>query len=134
MYLRDGYWAVETCIDDYMINYRVNDVSSEVYLVPLQCKMICKALGHEDAWICFESRLNNSNDAPSDLQKWFEYTKNIGIKDVTFEDFKSHRIKPGEEHHDLISYRSQGIGPQTGTSYPILHFRLCDFESMNDVL
>ena len=138
MTLHNGYWAVETCINDYMINYHINDTASEVYVVPLQCQLICRALGQQEAWICFEDRLNNSADAPSDnLNAWFRYAEKVGIKDVTYEDFKNARIMPGKERNDLIVYETVGKHNKsliTSTSHPILHFRISDFEDMRIVL
>lgn len=137
MILHNGYWDVETCFNDYMINYHINDIASEVYIVPLQCQLICRALGQQKAWICFDDRLNNSADAPSDdLNAWFRYAEKVGIKDVTYEDFKIARIMPGKERKDLIVYDIDGKCNQmliTGTSHPILHFRLSDFEDMRIV-
>ena len=121
MTLHNGYWDVETCFNDYMINYHINDIASEVYIVPLQCQLICRALGQQEAWICFDDRLNNSADAPSDdLKAWFRYAEKVGIKDVTYEDFKIARIMPGKERRDLIVYyccplkvsREKDIHPQ----------------------
>lgn len=136
MTLHNGYWDVETCINDYMINYHVNDIASEVYIVPLQCQLICRALGQPEAWICFEDRLNNSQDAPSELNAWFNYAEKVGIKDVSFEDFKNGRIRPGEERHDLIQYDTDSKHKWlvTGTSHPILHFTMSGFEDMVIVL
>lgn len=135
MTLHDGYWDVETCINDYMINWHIDDIASEAYIVPIQCKLICKALGQPEAWICFEDRLNNSADAPSELNAWFEYAKKVGINDVTFMDFHNGRIKPGEERNDLIKYdKDEKKGwLLTGTSHPILHFKVSEFEDMEIV-
>lgn len=132
MVLHDGYWAVETCINDYMINYHMIDgIEPKVYVVPFQCKFICKALGQPEAWICFEDRLNNSSDAPEELDAWFEYAKKVGIKDVTYMDFYNGRPKPDEEIYDLINYDINKDGfLETGTSHPILHFKVSDFEGM----
>lgn len=126
MSLRDGYWAVETCMNDYMINNYVYDVASEVYIVPLQCRMICEALGEPEAWICFEDRLNNSPDAPYELKDWLEYAEKVGVKDVTFEDFKQYRIEPDadikEEKKRLINYNWDEYDSGRGISYHILYF------------
>lgn len=135
MTLHDGFWDVETCINDYMINLGMDEIASEAYLVPAQCKLICKAVAQPEAWICFEDRLNNSADAPSELSAWFDYAKKVGIKDVTFMDFHNEQTKPGEGRNDLIKYDKNEEGlPVTGTSHPILHLNVNDFEDMKIVL
>lgn len=96
--------------------------------------MICEALGEPEAWICFEDRLNNSPDAPYELKDWLEYAEKVGVKDVTFEDFKQYRIEPDadikEEKKRLINYNWDEYDSGRGISYPILHFKVCDFEDM----
>lgn len=135
MTLHNGYWDVETCVDDFMINYHIGGIASEVYIVPLLCKLICKALGQTEAWICFEDRLNNSADAPSELNEWLEYAEKVGIRDVTFEDFHNCGIKQEKEEQHLIWYdkdEKNGL-LLTGTSHPILHFSMNGFENMEIV-
>ncbi len=119
MELKDGYWAVETNFNDYALHWPIKIVKMSGYAFPIWLSWLCETIGTNDAWICFEDRLNNSANAPEELNKWFFYAQEVGIEELTMEMFER-----ADDDHWIISY-DKNI---TGTSHPILHYNKKTFQ------
>lgn len=113
-YLHDGYWAVETTFNHYMMHWKDEEGN---YAVMTFCKWLCNVLEQDEAWICLEDHLNDSSDAPEELDKWMIYAKEIGISELTTElldevvrnDDRAFHYREATKEHE---------------SYPIFHLSI----------
>jgi len=113
-YLHNGYWAVETTINDYMMHWKDE---KGFYMAWSYCCWLCKVLGQKEGWICLEDRLNNSADAPEDLSAWMDYAQKEGIVELTQE-----LMETFNQENRPFEYREVKIrGRKDCHSYPIFH-------------
>lgn len=80
--LREGYWAIETFYDDYLLTRKSESGSYEVLDL---CKALCKALKQNEAWICVAEHLTNTCTAPNNFNDWLKYAQQFGIVELTSE-------------------------------------------------
>lgn len=117
-YLHDGYWGIETTINDYMFPWKDDDGR---FFAKWYCEWLCKVLGVKEAWISNQYKINDlrgSDDPSFSFQDWMSMAEMKGIVELTDELLETlSKLCP---NHGWFSYLSDHYGDE----FPIFHIQV----------